>query len=74
MFNELRADPDRPNQGRTPDEGLDIVRRYDGLIAEAKGDAPLREFWRLSKHIYQEDIAQVRDGPVTNGPTGWRAS
>jgi hypothetical protein len=62
MCDELRADLDHQDWGRAPDERLDILQRYDGLIAEAEGDAPLREFWRLSKRKYQEDIKQVGIG------------
>jgi hypothetical protein len=59
MCDEIRVDQDHQDRGRAPDERLDILQRYDGLIAEAEGDAPLREFWRLSKRKYQEDIEQV---------------
>jgi hypothetical protein len=59
MCDELRTNQDNQGWGRAPDEWLDILQRYDGLIAEAEGDAPLREFWRLSKRKYQENIEQV---------------
>ena len=59
MCDEIRVDQDHQDRGRALDERLDILQRYEGLIAEAEGDAPLREFWSLSKRKYQEDIEQV---------------
>jgi hypothetical protein len=59
MCDEIRLDQDHQDRGRAPDERLDILQRYDGLIAQAEGDAPLREFWRLGKRKYQEDIERV---------------
>ena len=48
MCDEIRVDQDHQDRGRALDERLDILQRYEGLIAEAEGDAPLREFWSLS--------------------------
>ena len=62
MCDEIRVGQDHQDRGRAPDGGLAILQRYDGLIAEAEGDAPLREFWRLSKRKYQENIEQVGNG------------
>jgi hypothetical protein len=62
MCDEIWADHDHQDRVRAPDEWLDILQRYDGLITEAEGDAPLREFWRLSKCKYQENIEQVGIG------------
>jgi hypothetical protein len=31
----------------------DLTRRYDQLIADATGDIPLREFWKLGKRLFQ---------------------
>jgi hypothetical protein len=59
MWDEIRANQDHQYRVRAPDDRLDILQRYDSLIAEAEGDAPLREFWCLSKRRYQEDIERV---------------
>jgi hypothetical protein len=59
MCDEIRANQDHQYRVRAPDDRLDILQRYDGLIAAAEGDAPLREFWRLSRRRYQEDIKRV---------------
>jgi hypothetical protein len=70
MRDEIRANQDHQDWGRAPDEWLDILQRYDGLIAEAEGDAPLQEFWRLSKRKYQESIEQVGVARQTARPAG----
>ena len=57
MTYEFRADQDHEDQ--VPDERLDILQRYDGLIAEAEGDALLQEFWCLSKRLYQEGTERL---------------
>jgi hypothetical protein len=59
MCEEIRANQDHRYRVRAPDDRLDILQRYDGLIAEAEGDIPLREFWCLSKCSYQEGIERV---------------
>ena len=59
MCDEIRVDQDHQDRGRAPDERLDILQRYDGLIAEAEGDALLQEFWCLSKRLYQEGTERL---------------
>lgn len=40
------------NQIRVPDDELEYLRRCDRLISDARGDAPLRAFWRGVKCEY----------------------
>jgi hypothetical protein len=50
---------------RVPDEDLEYLRQCDRLIADAKGDAPLRAFWRGVKSAYQADLSG-RDESATS--------
>lgn len=42
-----------------------LARRYDELIAAAKGDRPLRAFWSAGKLVFQE----YARGPAAGWPT-----
>ena len=71
MCDEIRVDQDHQDRGRAPDERLDILQRYDGLIAEAEGDALLQEFWCLSKPpLYQEGTERLMAQQLTVRPGG----